>query len=308
MELRHLRVFVAVAEELHFGRAAIRLHLTQPAVSGHIRQLEGELGVRLLERSTRRVALTEAGESFLEDARRIITRADAATTSVRSWRKGANPRLRVGYVDDAFPRALPIALRRMVSLAGGPQIQLTSAQPEDLIAQVRDETLDAAIVSLPAPVSGLWVQTFVHEDATVAVGAAPLGSHEDEITLEIVAQGILLTRPRRTNPGFHDAVLAAFRAAGIPSPLLEVEGVSAEQLLLQVAAGAGMALVPRSVGDRFRVPGIELRRLAYSSPIGCDLALVATDPPRSASLQVFLDALQRSSARRTAPPLVTVAA
>jgi DNA-binding transcriptional LysR family regulator len=308
MELRHLRVFVAVAEELHFGRAAIRLHLTQPAVSGHIRQLERELGVRLLERSTRQAALTEAGAAFLQDARRIVSRADAATISVRSWRKGASPRLRVGYIEDGFPRELPIALRRLVSTAGAPQIQLTSAQPEDLIAQVRDGTLDAAIVSLPAPVSDLWVETFVHEDAAVAVSAAPLGRRDDEITLEIVAQGIVLTRPRRMNPGFHDAALAAFRTAGIPSPLLELEGVCAEQLLLQVAAGAGMALVPRSVADRFRVPGVELRRLAFSSRIGCDIALVASELPTRAPLGVFLDALHRSSAQRTAPPMVRAAA
>ena len=88
MELRHLRVFVAVAEELHFGRAAIRLHLSQPAVSCHIRQLEEELGVRLLRRSSRQVALTDAGGGFLDDARRLVAGADAATTRVRCWRRG----------------------------------------------------------------------------------------------------------------------------------------------------------------------------------------------------------------------------
>src|ERR1700722_6286668 len=104
MELRHLRVFVGVADELHFGRAADRLHLTQPAVSGHIRHLEGELGVRLLERSARHVSLTDAGVPFLQDAQRIVSRADAAATSVRAWRQGNRPRLRIGYVDDGFPR------------------------------------------------------------------------------------------------------------------------------------------------------------------------------------------------------------
>jgi len=295
MELRHMRVFVAVAEELHFGRAAIRLHLTQPAVSGHVRQLERELGVRLLERSTRHVTLTDAGASFLADARRIITRADAATTSVRCWRDGASPRLRVGYARDGFPDALPLALARMAATAESPPIQLISAQPEDLIAQVRDQTLDAAIVSLPAPVDGLRVEPLSHEDAAVAVNAGQLDARHDEIALEVVAQGIVLTRPRRTNPGFHDAVLAAFRTAGIPSPLLEVEGVCVQRLLLQVAAGAGMALVPRSVADRFRIPGVGLRRLAHSSPIGCDLALVAGRHRLHAPLETFIDALHRSS-------------
>ena len=306
MELRHLRVFVAVAEELHFGRAAVRLHLAQPAVSGHIRQLEGELGVRLLERSTRHVALTDAGAAFLGDARGIVARADAARSSVRSWRRGAGPRLRVGYVEDGFPDALPIALRRMALTAGAPQIQLTSGPPEELIAQVRDETLDAAIVSLPAGVGGLRVETFVYEEAAVAVSAG-LDGREDEVTLEVVAQGSVLTRPRRTNPGFHDAVLAAFRTAGIPSPLLEVEGVFVEQLLLRVAAGAGMALVPRSVADRFRIPGVGLRRFAHSSPIGCDLALVAAERPDHAPLQALVDALQLSSPQRAPSSMLRAA-
>jgi DNA-binding transcriptional LysR family regulator len=309
MELRHLRVFVAVAEELHFGRAAVRLHLTQPAVSGHIRQLEGELGVQLLRRSARYVALTDAGAAFLEDARRIVTRADAATTSVRSWRQGNPPRLRIGYVDDGFPRALPIALRRMACAAGAPHVQLTRGDPEDLVAQVRDEALDAAIVPLPASVRGLRVAAFAYEHAAVAVSVGLLDGHEDEIPLEIVAQGIVLARPRRANPGFYDAVLAAFRTAGIASPILEVDGVSIEQLLLQVAAGPGMALVPNSVADRFRTPRVGLRRLAHSSPIGCELAIVsgkgAPRPAVSRPSGRFTSTASLASARRC--PAITPA-
>jgi len=302
MELRHLRVFVAVAEELHFGRAAIRLHLTQPAVSGHIRQLEAELGVRLLRRGTRHVALTEPGGVFFEDARRIVTRADAATTSVRSWQRGNNPRLRIGYVEDAFPRALPDALRRMASTAAAPQVQLTRGDPEGLITQVRDDALDAAIVSLPASVGGLRVEAFGYEHAAIAVGAGPLDGREDEIPIELVAQRVVLARPRRANPGLFDAVMAAFREAGIPSPILEVAGVSIEQLLLQVAAGWGMALVPHSVADRFRTPGVGLRRLLHDSPIACELAIVWSERSPTAAIELFLEALRQSMSAHPARP------
>ena len=307
MELRHLRVFVAVAEELHFSRAAIRLHLTQPAVSGHLRQLEAELGVRLVRRSTHRVALTDAGAAFLEDARRIIARADAARTSVRSWRSGSNLRLRIGYVNDEFPSALPIALRRMASAPGAPRAQLTSGDPEGLIAQIRDESLDAAIVSLPAPVGGLRVEKFGWEDAAVAVSVGLIGGREHEIPLELVARGHAFAQPRRANPGFYDAVLAAFRTAGLPSPVIEVDGVSIEQLLLDVAAGTGMALVPCSVAGRFRTPGIGLRRLAHSSPIGCELAVVCADGAPRTPLNVFVEALRRSSAARPVGGLLAAA-
>lgn len=307
MELRHLRVFVAVADESHFSRAAIRLHLTQPAVSGHIRQLEDELGVRLLRRSTHHVALTDAGAAFLQDARRIILRADEATTRVRSWRNGNSLRLRVGYVDDGFPRALPIALRRMTSAAGAPHVQLTTSDPEGLIAQIRDENLDVAIVPLPASVGGLHVETFAREDAVVAVTLGLLDRHEEEIPLEIVARGKALAPPRRTNPGFYDAVLAAFRTAGLPSPVHEVDGVSIEQLLLRVAAGAGMAIVPRSVSDRFRIAGIGFRHLAHSSPIGCELAAVYADSAPRDPLEVFLGALKRSNAPAALASMLAVA-
>jgi DNA-binding transcriptional LysR family regulator len=294
MELRHLRVFIAVAEEQHFGRAGIRLQLSQPAISGQIRQLEAELGVRLLQRSARHVALTEAGGAFLEDARRIVTRVDAATTRVRSWRQGSEMRIRIGYVDDGFPPVLPIALRRLAA-AGAPHVELTRGQPEDLIAQVRDNCLDVAIVALPAAVSGLRVEEFAYEDAAVAVSTGLFDGREDKLPLEILPRGAVLARPRRTNPGFFDAVLAAFSTAGIPSPILEVEGVSIEQLLLQVAAGADMALVPHSVADRLRIPGVGLRRLSHGSPIGCQLATVCADRTPRAAVEMFFDALKQSA-------------
>jgi DNA-binding transcriptional LysR family regulator len=126
-------------------------------------------------------------------------------------------------------------------------------------------------------VGGLRVERFGWEDAAVAVSVGLMCGHDDEIPLDFVARGHVLAQPRRTNPGFYDAVLAAFRTVGLPSPVIEVGGVSIEHLLLHVAAGAGVALVPRSVADRFRTPGVGLRRLAHSSPIGCELAVVCAD-------------------------------
>jgi DNA-binding transcriptional LysR family regulator len=157
MELRHLRVLIAVADELHFGRAAERLNLTQPSVSAHIRQLEQELEVRLLDRGPRQVVLTEAGRVFLNDARRIVRHADAASSGIRSWRQGKSTRLRVGYVGDALPRALPVALRRFSASTDTPNVQLTTGASHELIAHVQDESLDVAIVSLPAPIRGMHV-------------------------------------------------------------------------------------------------------------------------------------------------------
>jgi DNA-binding transcriptional LysR family regulator len=306
MELRQLRVFVAVAEELHFGRAAERMHLTQPSISGHVRQLEAELGVRLLERNARHVSLTEAGTSFLEDVRRLVKQADSAASRARHLNAGNGSRLRIGYAAEASPRKLPIALRRLMNVKEPPNIQLTTGEPHGLIAQLRDESLDAVVVPLPVPKSDLRVVVIGREEAAVAVSPGVFDGREDDIPLDLVANGILLTRARRLNPGFHDSVMAAFRANGVASPLLEVEGASVEQLLLQVAAGAGMALVPMSTDDRARVPGVVLRRLAHVAPIGFDMAVVTSRHDDRVPVRMLVEALTRPDVAPSRPELAAV--
>jgi DNA-binding transcriptional LysR family regulator len=292
MELRHLRVLIAVADELHFGRAASRLNLTQPAVSGQIRQLETELGLRLFTRSARQVALTEAGEVFVADAHRIIRQAEAAASSARALGRGGRSRLRVGYPAGALPRALPAALRQLASAPDAPTVQLTSAETPVLVAQVRDLSLDVAVMTLPAPTGGLQVLRFASEHAAIAVRTGPFDGGERHVPIQIVAREAVLTTPRRVNPGFYDAVVSAFQAARLPCPLMEVEGASVEELLLQVAAGAGMALLAESVADRVRFPGVALRHLAG---VCCELGAVTAQAPRDAVLDRFLAALPRTS-------------
>src|SRR4029077_4074135 len=113
MELRHLRYFVAVAEELHFRHAAERLHVAQPAVSEQVRKLEDELGVRLLNRDQRHVSLTVAGAALLPEARRVLHDAEVARLAARSARDRATSRLRIGYIPAALPARVPRALQRL---------------------------------------------------------------------------------------------------------------------------------------------------------------------------------------------------
>ena len=113
MELRQLKYFVAVAEELHFRRAAERLYVAQPAVSEQIRKLEAELGVRLFDRTNRRVAITEAGAALLDEGRRVLAQADAAQLAARNARDRAGARLRIGYLPDSLPASVPRALQQL---------------------------------------------------------------------------------------------------------------------------------------------------------------------------------------------------
>ena len=147
MELRHLRYFVAVAEELHFRRAAERLHVAQPAVSEQVRKLEGELEVRLFDRTQRNVALTGAGAALLTEAYRVLRHAEAARVAARS--ASDRPGLRIGYVPTALRASIPRTLRRLVAATPNLQTTIEPGSGLELVDAVRADALDVAVVSLP---------------------------------------------------------------------------------------------------------------------------------------------------------------
>src|SRR3954471_15294540 len=137
VELRHLRYFVAVAEELHFRRAAERLYVAQPAVSEQVRKLEQELGVRLFDRDQRSVSLTVAGAALLEEARHVLRHAEAAQEAARTAGEHATMSLRIGYVVDSLPIRLPHALRHLSSAAPNVRVDLKTGRALRLVEDVR---------------------------------------------------------------------------------------------------------------------------------------------------------------------------
>ena len=141
MELRHLRYFVAVAEELHFRKAAERLHVAQPTVSEQIRKLEQELGVMLFNRSQRSVALTPPGTAFLVKARHVLRHAEVAQQAARNAGDRATTRLRVGYLPDSLPATVPRTLRQLAVSAPSVEVDLTTGPALRLIEDVRTDSL-----------------------------------------------------------------------------------------------------------------------------------------------------------------------
>ena len=245
MELRHLRYFVAVAETLHFGRAAERLHIAQPPLSQQIRRLERELGVQLLDRNSRRVALSEAGRAFLVEARRTLAQAERAAQAARSAHREAGV-LTIGYMESAelaiFPRVLP-AFRRRHPLV---KVALDILPPHEQFTRLRDGRLHIGFVRLPASARGLTI-TPVHREPFVVVLPAhhPLARRRT-IALPALRDERLVVFPRRHAPGYYDRVMDICRGADL-KPVLVEESDKLHTMLSLVAMNRGIALLPRCV-------------------------------------------------------------
>jgi DNA-binding transcriptional LysR family regulator len=277
MELRHLRYFVAVAEELHFRRAAERLHVAQPAVSEQVRKLEQELGVRLFDRTQRSVSLTTSGVALLEEARHVLRHAEVAQQAARNARDRVTMRLRIGYLSDSLPSSVPRALRHLAHTAPAVEVALETGPAHRLIEELRARRLDAVITSLPAPTSGLRT-TLLGEQRAVAVLPAlhPLAT-DSAITLERLAPERVIVLPRDANPAFYNAVVAMCRTAGLAPTLVEITEARVEHALLAVAAGLGAALLPESVTERYASPGTRFVALETGEPAFQTAVLTHTD-------------------------------
>jgi DNA-binding transcriptional LysR family regulator len=310
MELRHLRYFVAVAEELHFRRAAERLHVAQPAVSEQVRKLEEELGVRLLNRTQRKVELTDAGAALLREARRVLEQAEVARIAARTARDRATSRLQIGYVPAALPASVPKALQRLAAAMAPLETKLEAGCGLELLDAVRSERLDAAVVPLPAPTGGLRVTALGDQRA---VAALPVGHRQAGavgIRLDQVAPERIVVLPRDANRPFYDAVVAASRDAGLSPTLIDMPDGHVERALLAVASGAEMALLPECVTERYAAPGVRFVPLAGDTPAFATAVVTRRDSahlPTAAFLRAVANAERRPQPVGLEPRVVAAA-
>ncbi len=264
MELRHLRYFVAVAEERHFGRAAERLHIAQPPLSQQIRRFEAELGEPLFHRTTRSVDLAPAGEALLERAREILAAVDSALDDARRAARGEYGRLAIGFTGSstyALLPALAAALRRelpgvMLDLRGE---LLTPAQ----VTQLRDGTLDLGLLRPPVHERDLATEV-LHSEPLLAVlpDTHPL-AQADTVSLELLKDDPFITYPSHFRSVLHDAVEDACAAHGF-KPNAAHQVAETATLVSFVAAGLGVSLVPASVAN-MSVHGAVYRPLAHDT-------------------------------------------
>jgi DNA-binding transcriptional LysR family regulator len=287
VELRRLRYFVAVAEELHFRRAAERLHLAQPALSQQVQKLELELGVQLLNRSRRDVTLTPPGVVLLDEARRLLHQADEAARAAHDASAGTIGKLRVGYLADAIPLVLPRAIARFATRHPGVEVRPETLPARRAIEDVRAGRLDVAVVGLPAPTDGLHVTPLGVEATVAAVASRHPLSGRSSIPLSELREAEIILLPRTTNPAFYDGVVAACRDASIAPSFTEIAEPKVELALLMVAGGSGIALMPAAAADQYTLQGVVFRPLEPPAPV-TEIGLVCRSASDSTTIAAFI--------------------
>ena len=304
MELRRLRYFVAVAEELHFRRAAAKLHLAQPALSQQVRKLELELGVELLLRTKRDVSLTPAGQVLLVEARRVLRQADEAARAAREAQNGVSGRLRIGHLADSLPTLVPRTIVRFTTLHPNIRVSLETLPTRRAVEDLRSGRLDVAVLGLPAPTTGLEVTRIDTDETVAAVADRHRLSGRPALALSSLSDTPVLLLPRDANPAFYDGVSSACYDAGISPALIETHEPRVEHALLNVASGAGVALLPASTAERYVTPGVRFIPLEPPSPT-TDIGLVTRAQAGEASVAAFLELAQSlETRRRSSSPVV----
>jgi DNA-binding transcriptional LysR family regulator len=301
MEMRHLRYFVAVAEEGHITRAAERLGIQQPPLSQQIKAIERELDVQLFRRKARGVELTDAGAAFLTDARAMLGQLDRAVETTRRAARGEQGRLCIGVTSTApFHPLVPRAIRAFRQACPLVALTVEECLSNELVERLRNERMDAAFIrtSHPAP-DGLAVHPLIEEPMVVALPRThALARGRDAVALKHLAgETFILYGPPGT--GMYDATIAACQAAGF-NPNVGNLGASTQQApritstLSLVAAGLGISCVPASL-QRMNMEGVVYRRIKGSAQPKAVLNLASRRGDPSAVVRQFCTLVRRAA-------------
>ncbi|RYF80604.1 MAG: LysR family transcriptional regulator [Comamonadaceae bacterium] len=297
VELRVWRQFLAVAEELHFGRAAQRLHLTQPPVTQAIAQLEKTLDVRLFDRTRRRVALTPAGEALAPKVRELLAAAQALPAHARAAAAGEVGRVRLAFVSTVGFERLPTWVRDFHASSPGVALELVEATGDVQTEAFARGEIDAGLMlhvpgQAPAGLARLAVS---QEPLVLALPAKHALARAPRIALADVLTEPLVMFPRRILPTLHDAVFGLYQGQGV-APQVAQEAIQMQTIVNLVWGGIGLAWVPASV-MQFRRAGVVYREAAQFAPVGrkrlqlpvCETSLVWPLGTQAPALQRFVD-------------------
>ncbi len=276
VELRHLRYFVAVAEELHFTRAAARVGIAQPALSQQIRRLETEIGVELFHRTRRNVELSAAGVALLAFARRALDEVSGGIESARRAARGEIGTLTVGFIESAAAVVVPTAVRRFRGAHPDVELTLRELAVDVQLEALHSGTLDLAIVRAPVAAEDLTLEPVLDEGLVVAVPKGSQLARRRRIHPRRVSGEPLVLLARDVVPGLYDQVIALHEESGTAARIAQ-EASSIQAVLGLVAAGLGISPLPGSVRSLDRA-GVVFLTLAPSPRTSMLIAARREDP------------------------------
>ncbi len=288
MELRHLRYFVMVAEELHFGRAAARLQMTQQPLSQQIYQLEAELGVSLFHRTKRRIQLTDAGEVFLKEAHQLLLQAEQSIEKARQAARGEVGRLSIGFSGFATYSVLPKVLQTFRERFPQVELNLEEMTTSVQIQALLNKQIDLGLMIPPVKDKSLLIELLLQEPLVVVLPETHLLAKESELALSMLADEPFILVPRHLEPGYYDQCISLFQQAGF-SPKVVQKASQKQTILGLVSAGMGVSLAPASIGNICRM-GVVYTNL--STPTKVYLAAVWQQQETSSVLQTFLKVIR----------------
>jgi DNA-binding transcriptional LysR family regulator len=251
LDLRLVEYFIAVAEELHFGRAAERLHIAQPSLSQQIRRLEAQLGVSLLERNSRNVHLTPAGQALLQEGRKTLSQAQRAIQTVRS--AGA-PRLTVGFYGSAASELLPDVLRALSERLAGVEVSVRELLLGS-IDEILDGTVNIAFTRLVPGQTELEVEVLTEEPRLAALASTHRLASRQTLTFADLRDESFVINPVAKQDGPPPRWLAEQQRHQLPGRIA-AQATSLQEILALVAAGRGVCLVPQAVAHHYPRAGV----------------------------------------------------
>lgn len=261
MELRHLRYFIAVANERNFSRAAEKLHIAQPPLSRQIRQLEEELGLVLIDREARPLRLTEAGRLFYEQASQVLTGVDQLQTLMQRYARAERARFVIGFVGSTIYGPLPMLIRRFRAAAPHIDLHLAEMATLEQISALKEGRIDVGFGRLRFDDPAIRRAILEEEPLVAALPLDhPLTAGDQPLGLAQLAQEVLIVYPRPTRPSYADQLLSLFRDHGL-EPLQVMEARELQTAIGLVAAEAGICVVPASV-ERLRRDDVVYRPIS----------------------------------------------
>ncbi len=306
MELRQLRCFAATAELLNFTRAAERLRVAQPALSRQIRSLEAELGFPLLERDSRRVALTAAGIAFHEDVKEILERIEAAESRIKRFHRDARHPVTLGFAPTLSGAMIPHLIKRLAELAPRLRIELRDITNDEMVNSVRDRTLDAALVpTVAVPRNSVFELTLLQRvQFSIALPVGHKLAKRTFLKLSDLAHENLIAYDRRHYTDYWMLLRLLYTEAKLPL-IVGAEVDSGSTLIASVRSGQGVAVVGSTM-QRQELPGIAFRPLRTAAGEfqlallhHRDLPLRVSKPLRDACVECLKSSGQTSSGDQT---------